>query len=198
MTKQGWLIVITGPSGVGKRTVWSPLINKPELNWNFSVSMTTRQKRVGEIDGVDYFFVSKERFEQAIKNGELLEYATYANNYYGTPAGYVNKLRSEGKNVFLEIEPQGGLLVIDYCKKHHDKKLITIFILPPSIENLKERLIGRQTDSIEVINKRIAVAQWEIDQAPKYQYQIINREGHSEVATQQLYDILIQHLGQTK
>lgn len=196
MQKKGWLIVITGPSGVGKKTVWSPLKDKKELNWNFSISMTTRKKRPDETNGVDYFFLTKEEFEQAIANHELLEYATYAGNYYGTPINYVNELRNAGKNVFLEIEPQGGLQIIDYCKKHHDDHLLTIFILPPSLDELKERLTNRKTESDEIIANRLKCAQWEINQAKKYQYQIINEEGNSQKATDRLYQILMQHISQ--
>ncbi len=194
MKNNGLLIVITGPSGVGKKTIWEPLIDKKELNLAFSISMTTRPKRPNEIDGKDYFFLTKAQFEQAIKDNKLLEYATYANNYYGTPIDYVNKLRSEGKNVLLEIEPQGGLQIIDYCKKQSDNQLLTIFILPPTIDELKQRLINRQTESLEIINKRIAAAQWEINQADKYQYKIINETDQSNKATIQLYEILKKHI----
>ena len=112
--KKGFLIVISGPSGVGKRTVLTPLLNDPELNLTYSISMTTREKREGEINGKDYFFLTKQQFEQEIKNDNLLEYATYVDNYYGTPKKYVNDLRNQGKNVLLEIEPQGALLIMDY------------------------------------------------------------------------------------
>lgn len=190
MNKKGLLIVITGPSGVGKRTVWTPLFEEKDLNLVFSISMTTRKQREGEINGVDYYFVTFKEFEQAIKDHKLLEYATYADNYYGTPLDLVNNMRNQGKNVVLEIEPQGGLNIIHYCQKNHDDGLLTIFIAPPSIEELKNRLINRHTESMETINKRIAVAEWEVEQSKQYQYKIINEKGDPSKATNELRDII--------
>ena len=106
--KKGLLIVFSGPSGVGKGTILSRIINDEDLNLAYSVSMTTRSPREGEVDGVNYFFVTRERFQQAIANDELLEYAQFVGNYYGTPMAYVEKMREEGKNVILEIEVQGA------------------------------------------------------------------------------------------
>ena len=120
--------------------------------------MTTRPKRVGEIEGKDYFFLTKPQFEEKIREHELLEYATFADNYYGTPKRFVDNLRDQGKNVFLEIEPQGGLQIIKMCEKNNDKDLLTIFIVPPSLDELKSRLIKRDTEPKEVIEKRIEQA----------------------------------------
>ena len=171
--KRGKIIVISGPSGVGKRTVWSPIINDPRFNLVFSVSMTTRPKRAGEIDGKDYFFLTKSQFEEKIREHALLEYATFAGNYYGTPKEFVDKLRAEGKNVCLEIEPQGGLQIIKMCEQNKDKGLLTIFIVPPSLEELKNRLIKRDTESKEVI---------------------VNKPGLQEEASKELSNILLKEL----
>lgn len=192
--KRGKIIVMSGPSGVGKRTVWSPVINDPRFNLAFSVSMTTRPKRAGEINGIDYFFLTKSQFEEKIREHALLEYATFSGNYYGTPKEFVDKLRDEGKNVFLEIEPQGGLQIIKMCEQNKDKGLLTIFIVPPSLDELKNRLIKRDTESKEVIEKRIEQAKWELRQKDSYQYVIVNKPGLQEEASKELSNILLKEL----
>ena len=192
--KKGKIILISGPSGVGKKTIWTPIISNPKLNLVFSVSMTTRKKRKGEVNGKDYFFVTKRQFEEAIASHELLEYATFTNNYYGTPKKFVDNVRSKGKNIFLEIEPKGGLQVIDICKKNKDNDILTIFIVPPSLKELEKRLTKRGTESKDVIEQRVEQAKWEIKQQKYYQYVIVNKPKKPEKATKQLFDILSDKL----
>lgn len=192
--KKGLLIVLTGPSGVGKRTAWQPIINDKDLNLIFSVSMTTRPKRINEVEGVDYFFVSKEEFKKAIAGNKLLEYAIFADNYYGTPKEFVEKVRNSGKNVFLEIEPQGGLNIIKLCKKENDDGLLTIFIIPPSLEDLKNRLQNRKTESEEVINRRLQQAKWEINQSSLYQHVLVNKTNSALDTTKQIKEIILDRI----
>lgn len=190
--KKGLLIVLSGPSGVGKKTVWTPLFNEPKLNLAFSISMTTRKKRIGEVEGSDYFFVNKKQFEQAIKNNQMLEYATYINNYYGTPRKPVERLRKIGKNVLLEIEANGALQIMGYAKKVKDERIITIFISPPSLKELRKRLINRRTETIEVINERVKQAKWEMSLVHLYKYNIVNDK--PEIAREKLRKILLNEI----
>lgn len=169
---KGLLIVLSGPSGVGKGTVRKVLMEDESLKLAFSISMTTRQPRNGEVDGVDYFFVDKETFNQNIKNGELLEYARFVGNSYGTPKSYVEKLRNEGKNVLLEIETNGAKQVME--KFSDDDKFVSIFLLPPSPEELESRIRGRQTESEEVIQERLAKSRKELKLSSLYMYQVVN------------------------
>ena len=152
MTK-GLLIVISGPSGVGKGTVLKEFMNDPDLNLSYSVSMTTREKREGEVDGVNYYFVTKEEFQRAIDNGELLEWAEFVGNFYGTPLKAVNDLREQGKNVILEIEVEGCRQIREKCPE-----ALTIYIIPPSMEELEKRIRGRKTEPEEVVQQRLAKA----------------------------------------
>lgn len=169
--KKGKLIVFSGPSGVGKHTILSQVINNQELNLAYSVSMTTRKMRSNEENGVHYFFVSEDEFQKAIENNELIEWAEFVNNKYGTPRAYVEQLRNQGKNVILEIEVVGALQVIQSYK---DDGLVSIFLLPPSLDELKNRLVNRNTESESIIQERLAKASNEIDVKDHYQYQIIN------------------------
>jgi guanylate kinase len=120
--------------------------------------MTTRKKRQGEVEGSDYYFVSKKQFEKAIKANQMLEYATYIDNYYGTPKKPVDKLRKLGKNILLEIEANGALQIMGYAKKNNDNGVVTIFISPPSLNELKKRLIKRKTETMKVIEQRVKQA----------------------------------------
>lgn len=171
MTERGLLIVFSGPSGVGKGTVRQEIFSTPDHKFEYSVSMTTRQKRPGEVDGVDYFFRTREEFEELIKNGQMLEYAEYVGNYYGTPLTYVNETLDMGIDVFLEIEVQGALQV---KKKVPDG--VFIFLTPPDLDELKDRLVGRGTDSEEVIRQRIERAKEEIALMREYDYAVVNDE----------------------
>ena len=169
MSKRGMLIVLSGPSGVGKGTVRKALFSQPGNDFQYSVSMTTRQPRPGEVNGKDYFFVSKEEFEQHIREGQMLEYAKYVDNYYGTPLKYINDTLDEGKDVFLEIEVNGAMQVRSKCPDG-----VFIFLTPPDLMELRQRLIHRGTDRMEVINKRIHKAFGEIQMMQNYDYAVVN------------------------
>ena len=171
MSERGLLIVFSGPSGVGKGTVRQEIFSTPDHKFEYSVSMTTRAQRPGEVDGKDYFFRSREEFEELIRNGQMLEYAEYVGNYYGTPLTYVNETLDKGIDVFLEIEVQGALQV---KKKVPDA--VFIFLTPPDLNELQERLVGRGTDSEEVIAQRIELARKEIALMSEYDYAIVNDE----------------------
>lgn len=171
MSDRGLLIVFSGPSGVGKGTVRQEIFSTPDHKFEYSVSMTTRAQRPGEVDGKDYFFRSREEFEELIRNGQMLEYAEYVGNYYGTPLTYVNETLDKGIDVFLEIEVQGALQV---KKKVPDA--VFIFLTPPDLNELQERLVGRGTDSEEMIAKRIERAREEIALMSEYDYAIVNDE----------------------
>ena len=169
MSKRGMLIVLSGPSGVGKGTVRKALFSQPGNDFQYSVSMTTRQPRPGEVNGKDYFFVSKEEFEQHIREGQMLEYAKYVDNYYGTPLKYINDTLDEGKDVFLEIEVNGAMQVRSKCPDG-----VFIFLTPPDLMELRQRVIHRGTDSMEVINKRFHKAFGEIQMMQNYDYAVVN------------------------
>ena len=171
MAERGLLIVFSGPSGVGKGTVRQEIFSTPDHQFEYSVSMTTRPKRPGEVGGVDYFFRTREEFEDLIKKGQMLEYAEYVGNYYGTPLTYVNETLDKGIDVFLEIEVQGALQV---KKKVPDG--VFIFLTPPDLDELKDRLVGRGTDSEEVIRQRIERAKEEIALMREYDYAVVNDE----------------------
>ena len=184
--KKGLLIVFSGPSGVGKGTIIKELMNDENLNLVYSISMTTRAPREGEVDGVNYFFVSKERFNEAIYNDELLEHACFVDNFYGTPKAYVEKMRNEGKNVLLEIETVGAKQVMNHYED--DKCCVSVFIVPPSIEELESRIRGRKTESEEVIKKRIFKATQELRETYRYQHVVCN--DNIENAVMKVKDII--------
>lgn len=170
--KKGLLIVLSGPSGVGKGTVRKQIFKNTHLNLAYSISMTTRLPREGEIDGQDYFFVNEERFLKAIENNELLEHARFVGNYYGTPKAYVEKLREEGKNVFLEIEVEGAKKVLDEYKD--DNGVLSIFLLPPSLRELEKRIRGRRSEPEEIIQERLGKAKREMGLKRNYQFNVLN------------------------
>lgn len=169
--KRGLLIILSGPSGVGKGTIRKIFFDREELNLAFSISMTTRLPRNGEIDGVDYHFVAKEVFEKAIEEDALLEYAEFVGNYYGTLMSEVDRLRDEGKNVLLEIEVQGALQVIDKVPD-----CLSIFLVPPSMDELRRRIEGRQTESQDIIQERLDKAEKEMELMRHYRYVIRNED----------------------
>lgn len=167
MSKSGLLVVISGPSGSGKSTVVSKIMKDPRFA--YSVSATTRAPRNGEEHGKHYYFISKEEFEARIENGEMLEFAQYVGNYYGTPRSHVQKKLAEGKHVVLEIETVGALKV-----KKAFPEAVMIMILPPDINTLEARLRGRRTNTEDDILKRLAAAKKEIETALRYDYLVIN------------------------
>ena len=188
--KKGTLFVFSGPSGVGKGTLNAKLIAEFGDQIAFSVSATTRAPREGEIDGKHYFFISRQEFENRIANNDFLEYAQFAGNCYGTPKPYVMSLLEQGKNVLLEIEVQGAMQVMERMPE-----CVSIFVLPPSFEELERRLRGRGTESEEKVRARLETARGEIAYAPRYQYQIVNGED-VDAAYQQLRDIYLKETHQ--
>lgn len=169
MNDRGLLIVLSGPSGVGKGTVRKAIFENYSNEFDYSISMTTRKMREGEVEGVDYFFRSKEAFEKLIEEDGLLEYAEYVGNYYGTPLEYVNKTLDQGRDVFLEIEVQGALKVREKMPEG-----IFIFLSPPDLDELKSRIVNRGTDSDEMIEKRMYKAVEELKLIQYYDYVVEN------------------------
>lgn len=185
--KKGLLIIISGPSGVGKGTIRSYFMNDESLKLAYSISMTTRSPRAGEQDGVDYIFTTKEAFEDAIKNGELLEWAEFVGNYYGTPMKEVEKLRNEGKNVLLEIEVQGATQVREKCPD-----ALTIFIIPPNMEELEKRIRGRRSEPEEIVQQRLAKASKEMKMMDNYKYIVCNDD--PKLAADLISSIIKRHM----
>lgn len=171
MQQEGLLIVVSGPSGAGKGTICKRLLeNNPSLG--YSISATTRAPRTGEVNGVNYWFLSKEEFQKMIAEDGLLEWAEVYGNYYGTPAQKVRESLAQGKNIVLEIDTQGAALVRE---KFPDG--VYIYILPPSLEELKRRIIGRGTDSAESIERRLSCAREEMGcVSEQYNYLVLNDE----------------------
>lgn len=163
------LIVLSGPSGVGKGTVRKAMLNKSSIRFDYSVSMTTREMRPGEEDGVDYYFRTNEQFEDEIKNGGMLEYAKYVDHYYGTPLKYVNEKLEAGTDVLLEIEVNGAMQVRE---KMPDG--VYIFLTPPDLPSLRRRITHRGTDDAKTIDKRMEQAKKEIEMMSNYDYAVVN------------------------
>lgn len=168
MFREGLLVVVSGPSGTGKGTVLNSIRQK-ESNIKFSVSATTREPRTGEVDGVNYFFKTNEEFEAMIKNDELVEWVRYCDNYYGTPRKYIEDTVKSGYDCLLEIEVEGALNI----KKMYPD-CVSIFILPPSFEELRRRIEGRGTEKPEVIEKRMEKALKEMNYVDRYDYVVVN------------------------
>ena len=165
---KGLLVIYSGPSGCGKGTVLKKVLERrPEAM--LSVSVTTRAPRTGERDGVEYFFRTREEFERMLREDAFLEHAEYAGNCYGTPKRWVEEQREAGRTVFLEIEVHGGCAVMDRCPE-----AVSVFLEPPSLEELEHRLRGRGTEDEAVIGRRMDAARWELEQKRRYRYHIIN------------------------
>ncbi|UUD35363.1 guanylate kinase [Mycoplasmopsis caviae] len=168
------IIIFTGPSGVGKGTIEKYLFDFKELKLHLSCSATTRAPREGEIDGTHYFFISKDEFKNHIQNDELFEYSFHFDNYYGTLYSQIEKIHHEGKIPVLEIETNGARQILQKVANNKNYKLITFFILPPSIDELERRIINRKTEGKEAIKKRLEKAQAEIAEKDIFRHHIIN------------------------
>ncbi len=181
--RKGILIVLSGFSGSGKGTIMKELMKKHSDVYALSISATTRAPRVGETDGIEYFFKTKEQFEEMIKNEELIEYAQYVEHYYGTPKAYVTEQLEAGKDVILEIEIQGALKV-----KEKFPDTLLLFVMPPSANELKERLVGRGTEKMSVIESRLHRAVEEAEGIENYDYLVINDK--LEECVEQVHSII--------
>ena len=168
---KGLLIILSGPSGVGKGTVRKKIFQDKHLNLHFSISMTTRKPRNKEEDGVDYYFVSEKEFQQNLDSGNLLEHCEFVGNRYGTPRSIVEDLRNQGKNVLLEIEINGAEQVL---KKVKDDRVVSFYLKPPSLKQLEERIRKRKSETEDVIQKRLAKAESEMEKAKNYDFVIMN------------------------
>lgn len=168
--KSNKLIIFSGSSGVGKKTILTKLLSDESLNLKYSVSATTRKPRLGEIDGKDYFFINDDVFNEWINNDEFLEWAEFVGNKYGTPKKFIDKALQEGFSPLLEIEVKGALNVM----KNYNKDYISIFVVPPSIDELKKRLKNRNTEDDDQIQKRLNEAIKEIQMKDRYQYIVVN------------------------
>ena len=182
MSEQGLLVIFSGTSGSGKGTVLRSLLSG-RGDITLSISATTRAPRPGERDGVDYFFRTQEDFERMIREEQLLEYARYSGNYYGTPASFIRSQRDQGRHVLLEIEVQGALQVMERCPD-----AVSVFLVPPSMQELEDRLRGRGTETEDAIRRRLEAAHREISQMGRYQYVVVNDQ--VEKAAEDLSSIL--------
>lgn len=183
--KEGKLIIISAPSGSGKSTIIGRVMQDEALKLAFSVSATTRPRRGQEVHGVDYYYLSQEEFEGMIANNELVEYQeVYPGRYYGTPKSEVERITAEGCNVVLDLDVLGGVNV----KKMYGDRALSIFIQPPSVEVLRERLIKRGTDSMEDIENRVGKAEFEISISPQFDHTVINDDLDTAVA--EVHDLI--------
>ena len=188
--KKGLLIIFSGPSGVGKGTVRELFFDREDLNLAYSISMTTRKARAGEVDGKDYYFVTQERFDKALENNELLEHAEFVGNHYGTLISEVERLRNLGKNVILEIEVQGAQQVIERVPDS-----LSIFLVPPNMKELERRIINRSTEPVEVIEARLSKAANEMELMNHYRFVICNDD--PQIAADTVALIIKRHIETT-
>lgn len=177
ISRRGLMLVLSSPSGTGKTAIAHRILES-DPNFFLSVSATTRAPRPGEIDGKDYYFVSRERFDEMVEKGELLEHAEFCGNCYGTPRAPVEKSLSEGRDILFDIEWQGTRQLAKAARAD----LVCVFILPPSLAELRRRLVLRKQDSDDVIDKRMATAESEISHWNEYDYVIVNRDLDESVA----------------
>ncbi|MCI8836881.1 MAG: guanylate kinase [Hungatella sp.] len=182
MSEQGILVVVSGFSGAGKGTLIKAMLDRYH-SYALSVSATTRAPREGEADGREYFFVTREKFEQMIEEEQLIEHAMYVNNYYGTPRQYVFQQMADGKDVILEIEIQGALKI-----KERFPEALLLFVMPPSADELRRRLVGRGTESEEIIDKRLHRAAEEASGITSYDYILINDK--VEQCAQEMHELI--------
>lgn len=183
--KKGLLIILSGPSGVGKGTVRKYIFNNYNIPLTYSISMTTRAPREGEVDGVDYYFVSKEQFQKYIDEGNFLEWQEFVGNRYGTPKDKVEELRDRGVNVFLEIEVNGASSVLSQVK---DDRVISFFLVPPNLAALEARIRRRKTESEEIIQERLEKGKKEMAMTGQYDYIIKNDDVAR--ASQEIVDLI--------
>ena len=191
-SKRGRLIIVSAPSGSGKSTIVNWLMQEhPELRLYFSVSCTSRAPRGTEQDGVEYFFITPEAFREKIQNDEFLEYEeVYQDRFYGTLKAQVERQREEGQNVVFDVDVKGGVNI----KKHYGDEALSLFIQPPSVEELRRRLEGRGTDTPEAIEQRLAKAEYELTFVPQFDRVIVNDD--LETAKQEAYQIVSDFLSE--
>ena len=183
--EEGKLIIISAPSGSGKSTIIGRVMQDESLRLAFSVSATTRPRRGEEVHGVHYYYLTVEEFQHMIENDELVEYQeVYEGRYYGTPKSEVERITAEGRNVVLDLDVLGGVNV----KRMYGDRALSIFIQPPSVEVLRERLIKRGTDSMEDIQNRVDKAEFEISIGPQFDYTVINDD--LDIAVAQVHDLI--------
>lgn len=190
--KKGLLIILSGPSGVGKGTVRKQVMKDKTLRLHYSISMTTREKRSREVDGIDYYFVTNEQFQKNIDEGNFLEWCEFVGNRYGTPKSKIEELRNKGENVFLEIEVNGATQVLE--KMGNDEGVVSIFLLPPSIKALENRIRNRRTESEEIIKARLEKGKSEMNKVSNYKYIVLN--DHVNKASNEICRIIREEIAE--